>query len=292
MTSDPCELLEAISAAEDAFGHAHGRPTFEPTLNAGTDAGDGEVQIQKACRLIELTHGIDDVGDYYGAILEHSFIVVEHTIQGYLLAMTGTDARNLRNHTSPYEFAKGQVHVAGGEANVLAAYDAETGEQRREKDLSGRATAAPTVIGSDVVGGDESGALTAFDAASGEMTWTTGVGGPVAGSPAVADDALLVPVVEGALVALGRTDRSERWRAPVDADPTTPFVAGDACYISAHRTVRAFALADGEELWSFETRERNYTDVVLGGVSAPVAAVDGVVLVATQAGDVYALGEA
>lgn len=109
MTSDPCELLEAISAAEDAFGHAHGRPTFEPTLNAGTDAGDGEVQIQKACRLIELTHRIDDVGDYYGAILEHSFIVVEHTIQGYLLAMTGTDARNLRNHTSPYEFAKGQV---------------------------------------------------------------------------------------------------------------------------------------------------------------------------------------
>lgn len=107
--SDPNELLEEIAAAQDAFGHAHGRPTFEPELNAAADASDGEVQIQKACRLLELTCDIDELGDYYGAILEHSFIIIEHTFQGYLLAMTGTDASELRNHTSPYEFAKGQV---------------------------------------------------------------------------------------------------------------------------------------------------------------------------------------
>ncbi|WP_248516920.1 hypothetical protein [Salinarchaeum laminariae] len=107
--SDPAELLDEISTAEDAFGHAHGQPTFEPTLNAGSDASDGEVQIQKACRLIDLTNRIDELGEYYGAILEHSFITIEHTLQGYLLAMTGTDARELRDHTSPYEFAKGQV---------------------------------------------------------------------------------------------------------------------------------------------------------------------------------------
>lgn len=35
--SDPTELLEGIAAAEDAFGHAHGRPTFEPELNATAD---------------------------------------------------------------------------------------------------------------------------------------------------------------------------------------------------------------------------------------------------------------
>lgn len=107
--SDPTELLDEISAAEDAFGHAHGQPTFEPSLNPGSDASDGEVQIQKACRLIDLTNRIDELGEYYGAILEHSFIIIEHTLQGYLLAMTGTDARELRDHTSPYEFAKGQV---------------------------------------------------------------------------------------------------------------------------------------------------------------------------------------
>ncbi|QSW98144.1 hypothetical protein [Haloterrigena alkaliphila] len=107
--SDPAELLERIDAAEDAFGHAHGRPTFEPELNAASDADAGEVQVQKACRLLELIHEIDDLGDYYGAILEHSFIVIEHTFQGYLLAVTDTDASELRDHTSPYEFAKGQV---------------------------------------------------------------------------------------------------------------------------------------------------------------------------------------
>lgn len=107
--SDPSKLLAEIEAAEDAFGHAHGQPSFEPGLNSSPDASDGEVQIQKACRLLELIDTIHEVGDYYNAILEHSFIVIEQTIQGYLLAMTGTNASELRDHTSPYEFAKGQV---------------------------------------------------------------------------------------------------------------------------------------------------------------------------------------
>jgi hypothetical protein len=117
--SDPTDLLDEISVAEDAFGHAHGQPEFEPTLNADTDARDGEVQIQKACRTIELTTRIDELGEYYGAILEHSFIVIEHTLQGYLLAMTGTDERELRDHTSPYEFAKGQVPLEDGTIESL-----------------------------------------------------------------------------------------------------------------------------------------------------------------------------
>lgn len=107
--SDPSELLERVKAAEDAFGHAHGEPNFEPGLNPTTDARDGEVQTQKACRLLELTHSIDEIGEYYGAVLERSFLIIEHTFQGYLLTMTGTDANELRDHVSPYEFAKGQV---------------------------------------------------------------------------------------------------------------------------------------------------------------------------------------
>lgn len=94
--SDPTALLDQIEAAEDAFSHAHGQPTFEPELNASPDASDGEVQIQKACRLLELTTELDDLGEYYGAILEHSFIVIEHTLQGYLVAMTGVDANELQ----------------------------------------------------------------------------------------------------------------------------------------------------------------------------------------------------
>lgn len=107
--SDPAELRDAIEAVEDAFSHAHGQPEFEPELNAAADASDGEVQIQKACRLLDLTHRIEEVGEYYGAIFEHSLIAIEHTFQGYLLAMTGVDETELRDHTSPYTFAKGQV---------------------------------------------------------------------------------------------------------------------------------------------------------------------------------------
>lgn len=109
--SDPTELQAQIEAAADSFSHAHGQPQFEPGLNASADAADGEVQIQKACRLLEMMREITDSGDYYGATLEHSFIVIEQTFQGYLLAVTGVDAHELRNHTSPYEFAKGQVPI-------------------------------------------------------------------------------------------------------------------------------------------------------------------------------------
>lgn len=60
--SDPTDLMEGIEAAEDAFSHASGRPRFEPEINAGSDADEGEVQIQKACRLLSLTHEIDALG--------------------------------------------------------------------------------------------------------------------------------------------------------------------------------------------------------------------------------------
>lgn len=107
--SDPADLLAEIAAAEDAFAHATGEPRFEPGLNSRADADDGEVRIQKACRLLELTDQVDDLGEYYGAILEHSFIVIEHTLSGYLLAVTGTDSAELRDHHNPYEYARGQV---------------------------------------------------------------------------------------------------------------------------------------------------------------------------------------
>jgi outer membrane protein assembly factor BamB len=50
------------------------------------------------------------------------------------------------------------------------------------------------------------------------------------------------------------------------------------------------AATDGTERWSFETRDWNFTDVVLGGINAAPTVANGAVLVATNAGDVYALG--
>ena len=122
--SDPNSLLDQIAAAEDAFGHTHGQPTFEPGLNATPDADTGEVQIQKACRLLEVTQILEEIGDYYGSILEHSFIVIEHTFQGYLIVITGTDPNELRDHDSPYEFARGQVPLEDTTIDSLKAlYD-------------------------------------------------------------------------------------------------------------------------------------------------------------------------
>lgn len=80
---------------------------------------------QKTCRLLDLARKIDEVGEYYGAILEHSFIAVEHTFQGYLLAITGADEHELRDHTSPYELAKGQVPLEDKTVEALSTlYDA------------------------------------------------------------------------------------------------------------------------------------------------------------------------
>ena len=127
--SDSVTLLDRIAAAEDAFSYADGQPTFEPEVNSGPDASDGEVTIQKACRLLSVAEIIDEYGAYYGAILEHSFIVIEHTLQGYLLAMSGIEASELRNHDSSYELAKGRVPLGDDTIDSLKTlYDARRTE--------------------------------------------------------------------------------------------------------------------------------------------------------------------
>lgn len=110
---DPKDLLERLDAAEDAFSHAVGRPVFEPAVNASTDAEPGEVPLQKACRLLTVAHELEDVGEYYSAILEFSFIAIEQSLQAYLLAMTAVEEHRLRDHDRPYELAKGQVPLTG-----------------------------------------------------------------------------------------------------------------------------------------------------------------------------------
>ncbi|MFC7172581.1 PQQ-binding-like beta-propeller repeat protein [Haloplanus litoreus] len=65
----------------------------------------------------------------------------------------------------------------------------------------------------------------------------------------------------------------------------------DAVLVGTGRDVVALARSDGTERWRVETRERNYTDVVLQGVTGAPVAVDGTVFAATQAGDVYALDD-
>ncbi|MFC7057044.1 DNA-binding protein [Halovenus salina] len=123
--SDPSAVLDRLDAAEDAFSHAAGRPAFEPNVNAAPDADAGEVALQKACRLLTVAHDLEQVGDYYGAMLESSFIAIEHTLQSYLLTLTGVAEHDLRDHDRPYELAKGRVPLTADTIDRLETlYDA------------------------------------------------------------------------------------------------------------------------------------------------------------------------
>ena len=107
--SDPATITDPLAAAVDAFTHTSGPPDFEPGINPSVTASRVEVAIQKACRLLETRARLDELGPYYGAIVEQSVIAIEQTVSGYLLAITGIDERELRDHQTPYEVALGQV---------------------------------------------------------------------------------------------------------------------------------------------------------------------------------------
>ncbi|MFB6283624.1 MAG: hypothetical protein ABEK59_06780 [Halobacteria archaeon] len=107
--SDPDDILNKLTEAEDAFKYTHGDPNFEPMIDSSTGADPGKVAIQKACRLIELSWKVTELGDYYGQIVENSFIAMEQTFMGYLLLQTGINENELRDHNSPYELSKKRV---------------------------------------------------------------------------------------------------------------------------------------------------------------------------------------
>ncbi len=107
--TDPSQVEKLLQRTEDAFHGVDGRSTFEPDIDSSPDAPEGKVQVQKACRLLDLAHEIDEIDGYYTAVLESSFVAIEHTLQGYLLALTGAEEHDLMDHSSPYDLAEGQV---------------------------------------------------------------------------------------------------------------------------------------------------------------------------------------
>jgi len=168
--------------------------------------------------------------------------------------------------------------------------DADIGERLWERPVDNRTTAAPTVAGDAVLVADAAGRIRALDAATGEVAWETTVDGTVRHSVAVADDSVVV-AHDGGVTALTRDGGDDRWSTGIGREPTAPLLTADAVLVETGRDVVSLAHADGTERWRIETRERNYTDVVLSGVTGTPVAVDGAVLVATQAGDVYALDD-
>ncbi|WP_435067737.1 PQQ-binding-like beta-propeller repeat protein [Haloplanus sp. C73] len=183
------------------------------------------------------------------------------------------------------------VLYATGEAESVVALDTATGESVWEQSLDDRTVAAPTVAGDAVLVADASGRVRALDAATGERRWESAVDGRVQQSVAVADGTVVVAHHAG-VTALSLDGGEQEWWTALDRTPTAPITTDGAVLVGAGRDLIALAVADGIERWRVETRERTYTDVVLGGVTGSPVAVDGTVLVSTQAGDVYALDDA
>ncbi|MUW15564.1 PQQ-binding-like beta-propeller repeat protein [Halorubrum sp. CBA1125] len=196
---------------------------------------------------------------------------------------------DLAEYASTPAVADGTVVYGAGAPRVVA-YDAASGDRQWTADVDGDATASPTVSDDRVLVGTRAGTLYALDVADGSEVLTVDLPGSVRRSVAVADGRAIVPTEEGLVAVDG--DGSRPWTVDAITAATAPVIAGDVAYLGDGRTVRALALDDGTERWAFRTRERSYTDVLLQGVRAAPTVVNGVVLVATQAGDVYALGEA
>lgn len=110
--------------------------------------------------------------------------------------------------------------------------------------------------------------------------------------PPGGDGGEAIPQFQGAPEHTGRLDATGPtesvttfWRrTPYRYDHSQPVVVGERVYVSFAGNLIRLDRTTGERRW--------LTDVVLGGVRAAPTVTDGVVVVATQAGDVYALGEA
>lgn len=222
--------------------------------------------------------------------------------------------RDLGEYAAAPAVGAGRAFYATGESASVVALDTEDGGEIWERPVDGRAAAAPTLTGDSVVVADEAGSVRSLDVETGEERWLASVDGEVrhsvavdAGGEAADDDTAdevdssdgggeVVVAHHGGVTTLstaigddGHVD--ERWSVELDRDPTAPMVAGDAVLVGTGRDVVALARDDGRERWRFETRERSYTDVMLGDVTGSPVVVDGTVLAATEAGDVYALDD-
>lgn len=127
--SDPADLLDALTEAEDAFEHAHGKPEFEPGIDAGSDASPGAVRIQKGCRLLVAAATLRSDDDHFTSVLEHAFAAIERTLEGYLVAIAGADPVVFHDHEEVYDRAKRQTPL---ETSTLESIQALYAARRTE----------------------------------------------------------------------------------------------------------------------------------------------------------------
>lgn len=120
--TDPEEIADTIEDVEDAFAYGHGEPEFEAKIDSSTDAGEGEVMLQKGCRYLEAGEEALLDGGFYSSALEHGFSAIERTFEGYLVIVAGDNPEALKDHSSPYERARAQVPLERETINQIEGF--------------------------------------------------------------------------------------------------------------------------------------------------------------------------
>jgi outer membrane protein assembly factor BamB len=165
---------------------------------------------------------------------------------------------------------------------IVAALDAETGDEFWRTKLLARLSSAVTVTDHTVFaggtasnispGGEENeGVITAIDRETGAVRWQTIVGDGRTGTPdsvdstpAVSRGVLYTGVDHVGTIALDADTGLELWRAPYGGEFSSPAVAGHHVFISGiDEKVYALDAATGELTWSFTTGDSNFASVAI-----------------------------
>jgi outer membrane protein assembly factor BamB len=220
----------------------------------------------------------------------------------------------------------GDTVYVGTDAGTVIAVDLASGEERWSYDAGAAVTRSVAVAGGSVYFGAEDATFHAVDAETGEGRWIRqGVGGRI-GTPTVGGELVYVVILDephAHVAALATDDGEERWRFEPDEaagirpvvladqtlyvtdrggttyalDPTSgsvrssftqdseisaaPAFVDGHLYVAAFDRVFAVDAVDGTESWSFP--------IDASADYGPVVA-DGLVIVGTFAGSLYAIG--
>ena len=134
-------------------------------------------------------------------------------------------------------------------------------------------------------GGGRAGGLFALDAATGAVRWSAeSPSGEQVAPPVVANGIVYAPSRSDGLFAFDATTGSPAWRVPDigHMGGQAPAISGSAIYAAADRSIAAYDLLDGHELWSFDAGGNVDNGAVVSG---------GLAFVGNNSGDVIALGE-
>jgi outer membrane protein assembly factor BamB len=163
----------------------------------------------------------------------------------------------------------------------LIAVNAQSGIQQWRVDMASRITAPLAVTGDLVVVGRESGEVLAFDTGTGSVAWRFMTTGRVSAPPVVSGDAICIASEDGALYALDPATGSPRWI----------FSAGVSLYSAPVLWDQSLALATGGGVVGLDPLTGSLRWRLTMRADQVAAAPDGTLLVTSDLGQVYALGD-